>query len=228
MNDRVPVNPASLSVPEKVITSSDGLYSLRDGETWGGLWAFPPAWSEAERSQWTAIHGNLIAEQRRFEEATSKLSDYLVSPAAMIANAQHEVSETQRAREAQERTHAGAVAWQDARERYATVGVESMQTVEGDVIIMVAMTTAEADVTNARSRALAEAVLRSDPKAEARAYGEQIGAQRDAMLAKIRWPDRERVKAIAAKRASLWTELREMRDRLMRVRVDLEGKDSAL
>jgi hypothetical protein len=221
---REPIDAAKIAGPTKgvALDGSGQLYPVADLDTWAGAWAFPPSWSEDDRKAWAEIQGNKIHETKRLETAVAALDAAANSPATLLANARAEVDEVQRAREAAERRALGEAAWLQARERFGD-RAERLNTVDGDVIIQVAMTLQEVDVTNARVGKLVEAA--GDDKV--RAISEANGAHRDAVLAKIVHPAQDRVKALGVKRPELWADLCAMRDRLVRARADAEGKDYA-
>lgn len=223
-----PIDPAKLSAPVKALLVDGALVALPDGATWAGAWAFPssPPWSPDQQEAWAAIHGNLIAEQRRLDVASKALEADLNSPDSMLAQARAEVDEAQRAREAQERLSAGVKAWRKAQETYGA-NCRHLPTVEGDIVIMVGMTLLEADAANARAANLAQKALEADPANFMRAEMERLGAQRDAMKAKIVWPDRGRFEELATARPGLWGDIRAMRDDMARARAGDEGKGFA-
>lgn len=220
------IDTSKLSAPVKAIFVDGNLVELPAGGTWAGIWAFPPVWTEAQQEQFTAVKGNLFAEQKRLEMATAALAAHLESPETMIATAVADVDEAQRAREAQERLTAGVKIWQKARETYGD-NVRHLPTVDGDIVIMVGMTLMEADGANARAKNLADKVLESDPSAFQRAKIEHTNAHRDAMRAKIVWPPRERLDELTQKRPALWGDIGELRNDMARGRADAEGKGSA-
>lgn len=220
------IDPIKLSAPVKALLVDGALVELPEGGTWAGAWAFPPAWTEQQRDTWAEIQGNLTAEKRRLDGVHTALANHLQAPESMLAAARAEVDEAQKAREAAERLAQGVKALQKARETYGA-NLRHMNTVDGDIVIMVSMTLLEADAANARARHLHAQAIESDPKNFLRAEFEATGAHRDSMKAKIVWPPRERFEEITTSRPALWGDVAEMRNDMARARADAEGKGSA-
>jgi hypothetical protein len=220
------IDISKLSSPVKAVLIDGGLVEAGE-QTWTGVWAFPPGWSDVQQQTWTEIQGRILGEQKRLDAITLQIKADLESPEAQLTAARAEADDAQRAREGQERLSAGTRAWAKALETYGA-NCRHLLTVDGDVVIMVGMTLPEVDAANARASNLAAKVLEEDPNARLRAEVEHLNAQRDAMLAKIIWPDRERFKAIATSHPELWQEVRGMRNEMARARADTEGKGSAL
>ncbi len=226
---RAPIVPASLTSPVRSITISGEVF-VWDAATdpaWSGEWAFPATgWADADREAWIGTQGHLIAVKRAHEAVLAAGDAYATSPAFLLANARAEVDETVRQQEIDQRRLDGAKAWTQARATHAT-NVRAIPCVTGDVVIIVGMNAKEIDGANAAARMASEARLRSDPEAKAIALADYMGTQRDWMLGKCVWPDKERIKVIAEAHPSLWNDLAEARDDMARARVDAEGKGFA-
>lgn len=227
MSDRKPIDTAALTAPVRAVLIDGALYELLEEKSWAGAWAYPPAWDKTSQETWAAIQGRKIHEDGLRAAAEEQQRAASSSPESMLARARIEADEAQRAREAAERRREGEAAWLKALEEHGG-RLRRLPTTEGDVIIMLAMTRAEGDAANARAARLREVALEHDPKNKLKAINDWNGAQRDAMLAKVIHPARDRVKALGEKYADLWPELEAMRDDLVRVRQVDEGKGPAL
>jgi hypothetical protein len=189
----------------------------------GETWHYPDGWSDDDRRAWEGIQGRKLAETKRAFDVTAAQEAAATSPAAMLAAARAEADESTRARERAERASLGETAWRKAVELHGD-RVCRIATVEGDIIIMAAMSEADVDYSNARA-----ANLVANAKGNAiGAHAAFMGAHRDAMVGKVIHPERDRVKALAKKYPGLWADLEFARDVMIRGRRDDEGKEPAL
>lgn len=229
MADRAPIDPASLTAPVRSLTVDGIAYAWDEPSdpAWTGEWAFPATgWGDADRTAWVGTQGHLIAVKREHAATLAAGDAYATSPAFLLANARAEVEETIRAKEIDQRRLDGAKAWTVARTQHGT-NVRAISCVTGDVVIIVAMNAKEIDGANTAARLASETRLRADPDAKAIALADYVGTQRDWMLSKCIWPDKDRIKAIADEHPSLWNDLADARDDMARARVADEGKGFA-
>ncbi len=212
-----------MSVPEKILVDDE----------WRGEWRFPPGWSADDQRAYVAIQGNLIHEQGELARVRAEADAVASSPAALLAAARAEVDDAKRARETEERRVAGESAWATARAAHGD-RVERLDTDEGDVFVLLAMSDKDLDAVNKRARMLLQAAApgpsATAPEvraAEDRGMTDARGAQRDAILVKLLHPSRERAQTFLARKAAFWADLIEARDRLVSGRRVAEGKGSA-
>ena len=196
----VAIDPASLTVPVKALAFGPALFAigsiLPDGSSpeWSGAWAFPakPAWSDEDRAAWVAVNGQKIHETKQLEAAVAAVDAATLGPAAMLAAARIEVGEVQRAREAAERRAKGEAAWLKAREQLGD-GCARVEGEEGDVFILRRMKDIEITVAEHKATITSAPHEKDNP---VRAATERAGARRDALVACVCHPDRERVIAM--------------------------------
>ncbi len=187
-----------------------------------GKWVYPesPAWSDADRQAWEAVQGRKLHETKLLEAAEEKATADATSPAALLLAARLDADEAQRAREAAERAVEGERAWKAALDAHGA-RVARIDTAEGDVIVMTAMTDKESDKADQRAESLAAAAVRALPERatpeqrEAAAMAQRTGAYLDATLDKVAHPRRERVKELLARYPLLRGRLYGERDKLI-------------
>lgn len=220
---------ATLTAPVRSLTIGGEPYAwdeVRD-PPWTGEWAFPATgWTDADREAWVGTQGHLIAVKREHAATLAAGDAYATSPVFLLANARAEVAETLRQQEIDQRRLDGAKAWAVARASHGA-NVRAIPCVTGDVVIIVGMNAKEIDAANAAARGASETRLRADPEAKAIALADYMGTQRDWMVSKCPWPDKDRIKVIADMHPSLWNDLAEARDDMARARVNEEGKGFA-
>lgn len=196
MTEASPILPASLSVPVKALAFGSDLYPLGsvlpDGSSpeWSGSWVFPlkPAWSTDDIAAWIAVNGQKIFETKALDDATAAVDAAMLGPAAMLAAARIEVGEVKRAREAAERRALGEAAWLKAREALGS-GCARVDGEEGDVFILRRQKDIEITHTEVLARTCSAPHEESNPE---RAANERAGVRREALIACLCHPPRER------------------------------------
>ncbi len=203
-------------------------------------WTYPAAWTEDQRTQWEHATGELKAVTIALEAAVTGAAAALASPDALLTQTRAAVLEAKRSADALRRSTAGQLAWIQAVVAHGA-DVARIDTVEGDVLIMLYMTEAEVDHANARADRLLATARASAPAddakareaAEIRGLHEHAAAHLDEVLKKTtvggldEKASAERLRYLTGRYAGLSTRLTRMRDALVmgfRVR---EEKDSA-
>lgn len=203
-------------------------------------WKYPADWNAEQRLQWEGLQGQKIAETRRRSEVESAAASDAESPQALIARAKIEADDAKRAREFAERVREGEAAWLAARSEHGA-GVSRIDSDEGDVFVLRAQSDAETMATrlsanhlkSAATAAVIQAAGTSSPttqqlmSAELKGTEDARGRYRDATLAKLLNPSRERALDILGRKPLIWDALFDARDAMITgVRV-AEGKGSA-
>lgn len=190
------IDPASLSIPVKALAFGGELYALGAPlpddapSAWVGVWAYPerPAWSPDDRAAWELVNGQKIYETKALDDATAAVDAAVLGPAAMITQARIEVGEVKRAREAAERRAAGEAAWLRAREALGS-GCSRVDGEEGDVFILRRQKDIEITHTEVLAQKCSTPHEESNPE---RAANERAGVRREALIACLCHPVRER------------------------------------